>query len=97
MIRAGDVIRVWDYEFMVVFDGRQSLIGDYSRPSSLSNIAADSIEVVRQRHKNHRTDSCRHGAHDKTYQKARAELRAYGVTHSYSDTGSDIPGGGAAS
>jgi hypothetical protein len=49
MIRAGDVIRVWDYEFMVVFDGRQSLIGEAAliKNSSLTNLNAGEAVAFR--------------------------------------------------
>ena len=65
----GDRILDSGIEYEVVFDGRQSLLGDYPRQSTLADVARDHRTPNRSRERRPYTRQRR------TYQKARDAIR----------------------
>jgi hypothetical protein len=71
------------FDYIVVWDGTRnspSLLSDYSRPSSLASVAADSKIVLQQRHKGHRQrNGSAYKARQATYQAAKQYLAEVGL------------------
>lgn len=69
----GDHVRDQGVDFEVVFDGRQSLLSDYSRPSTLGPLSV----APKDRHRNgNKKDRALHSA---AVRRAKRELRELGA------------------